>query len=928
MKKYILLFVLLFISITIQAQETVVSEIKPVNIGPSVMSGRIVDIAVNPKNPTEFYVAYASGGLWHSDNNGTSLEPVLDSSETQNIGCVSVDWKNEVIYVGTGEVNSSRSSYAGIGILKSSNKGKTWENIGLKDSQHISRIIIDEKNPLELTVAVIGHLYTTNKERGIFKSYDGGKTWQKTLFINDNTGIIDLVASPNNKNTMYAAAWERSRKAWNFVGSGKGSGIYKSTDNGKTWNLLTTEKSGFPIGEGVGRIGLTAFDSEVIYAFLDNQFRREKTDKKESVNVLTKDDFKNMSVETFLNLKDKKLNKFLKQNGFQEKYRAQNVKNMVKKGNIQPSDIAKYLEDANAMLFDTPVKGAELYKSTDGGKTWKKTHKDYIEDIYYSYGYYFGLVKVDPKNSENVYIGGVPILKSKDGGKTFTSIQKDNVHADHHALWISPIQKGHLINGNDGGLNISYDDGETWIKCNQPSVGQFYAVNVDNQANYNVYGGLQDNGVWFGPHNNVESREWTQTGHYAYESIMGGDGMQIMIDDRNPNIVYTGFQFGNYYRLNLATKAQKYIQPKHDLGEAPLRFNWQTPILLSKHNQDILYLGSNKLHRSLDKGDNFKAISEDLTNGGKKGNVAYGTLTSIDESAFQFGELLIGTDDGNVQYSEDGGGSWKLISKNLPQNLWVSRVIFSQFEKGRFYVALNGYRFDDFTPYLFVTEDAGKTWKNISSNLPNHPINVVREDFVDEDILYVGTDNGVFVSFDKGANWQIIDANMPKVAVHDLAIQKQAKEIVIGTHGRSIYVMDLNAVQQYKNVKDSEIAIIDIPEVHFSKNWGSAWSKWIEPNTPKSTISFFVKNAGDYKISILGENEKTLFTTEMKAVKGFNFFEYTISMNEKLGKKYAKKHEDFSVVKAKDGNFYLPKGKYQLEISKGKTKAIKEFEVK
>ena len=299
---------------------------------------------------------------------------------------------------------------------------------------------------------------------------------------------------------------------------------------------------------------------------------------------------------------------------------------MVRSGNVKPADLATYLEDANSMLFDTPVIGAEVYKSTDGGKTWSKTHDDYIDDLYYSYGYYFGHIYVSPANQEHIYIYGVPILKSKDGGKTFTSIDAENVHADHHALWINSKNPNHLINGNDGGVNITYDDGKTWIKNNSPSVGQFYAINVDNQTPYNVYGGLQDNGVWKGVNNAPEDRSWQQTGHYPWEMIMGGDGMQIEIDNRNPNIVYTGYQFGNYYRLNLETEHQTYIQPKHQLGESPYRFNWQTPIELSSHNQDILYLGGNKLMRSLDQGNTWEAISDDLTNGGKKGNVAYGNF--------------------------------------------------------------------------------------------------------------------------------------------------------------------------------------------------------------------------------------------------------------------------------------------------------------
>jgi hypothetical protein len=305
-----------------------------------------------------------------------------------------------------------------------------------------------------------------------------------------------------------------------------------------------------------------------------------------------------MTSDVFLKLSDKKLNIYLKNNGFQEKYRAENVKQMVRVGSVKPADLAKYLEDANSMLFDTQVVGAEIFKTTNGGKSWKKTHKNYLDGVYSSYGYYFGEIRVDLQNESAIYVLGVPIIKSKDNGKTFTSISKENVHSDHQALWVNPKKPGHILNGNDGGLNLTYDDGENWTKLNDPAVGQFYSVYADNQKSYKVYGGLQDNGVWVANNNAKINKGWEQSGKNPYESIMGGDGMQVQVDDRNPNIVYTGYQFGNYYRINRQTGKNKYIQPKHSLGENPYRFNWQTPILLSKHNQDILYLGGNKLHRS------------------------------------------------------------------------------------------------------------------------------------------------------------------------------------------------------------------------------------------------------------------------------------------------------------------------------------------
>ncbi|MFP2995595.1 glycosyl hydrolase [Spongiivirga sp. MCCC 1A20706] len=895
------------------------------NIGPTVMSGRVVDLAVNPENPMEFYVGYASGGLWHTKNNGTSFTPILDSSDTQNVGDIAVDWKNRTIWVGTGENNSSRSSYAGIGILKSTDNGKTWENMGLHDSHHIGRIILNKNNPNELVVGVTGHLYSANKERGIYKTTDGGKSWKQTLFVDDMSGIIDVSVSPSNPDIMYASSWTKDRKAWNFDGSGNNSSIYKSTNGGDSWIKVSTAASGFPTGKGAGRIGLAAFNDNVVYAIHDSQFRRKKEKQENKKRGLTKDDFKTMSVDAFLALEDKKLNTFLKQNNFQEKYRAQNVKQMVRSGNVKPIDLAKYLEDANSMLFDTPVTGAEVYKSIDGGKTWKKTHDDYLDDIYFSYGYYFGHIYVDPSDENGIYIYGVPILTSKDGGKTFKSIGKENVHADHHALWINPKMPGHLINGNDGGVNITYDDGETWIKNNSPSVGQFYAINVDNQKPYNVYGGLQDNGVWMGPHTASENRSWHQSGQYPWKSIMGGDGMQVQIDNRNSNIVYTGFQFGNYFRVNLETNKRTYIQPKHTLGENPYRFNWQTPILLSLHNQDILYLGGNKLMRSLNQGDDWEAISDDLTGGGKKGNVAYGTIATISESPFKFGLIYTGSDDGHIHITKNGGGSWENISSSLPKDLWVSRVEASSHKKERVYASLNGYRWDDFKTYVYMSDDYGKTWKNITANIPHSPVNVIKEDPENENILYVGTDNGLYVSFDKGANWEAFSKGLPNVAFHDLVIQKEAKHLIVGTHGRSIYKTDIAPIQKINaTLLNSPITIFDLNDVKHSFRWGGSWSKWLDAYEPSMDFSFYTNTTQNMTVKVLSEKGVLINEIPFKADKGFNYGVYDLSFSEKGKKAYSKKNKDFELKEAVNGKYYLPKGKYKLEIN-GKTKG---FEVK
>ncbi|WP_370001017.1 WD40/YVTN/BNR-like repeat-containing protein [Winogradskyella sp.] len=917
-------------------QSSLVKNVPFENIGPTIMSGRVVDVDVNPDRPSEFYVGYASGGVWHTVNNGTTFTPILDNAATQNVGDIAVDWNNRTIWVGTGENNSSRSSYAGIGILKSSDNGKTWDHLGLEDSHHIGRILINPNNPEEVVIGVTGHLYSPNEERGIYKTTDGGQTWNKTLFVDNMSGIIDVQHAPGNFNVMFTASWTRDRKAWNFTGSGNNSAIYKSTDGGDTWEKISTKDSGFPTGEGVGRIGLAVFDENTVYAVHDSQFHREDDTEKSETSGLTKEDFKTMSTKDFLALEDKKLDQFLKTNGFQEKYRAANVKQMVRSGNVKPIDLAKYLEDANAMLFDTPVIGAEVYKSTDGGTSWKKTHEDYIDGLYYSYGYYFGEIRVDPQDKDGIYIMGVPILKSKDGGKSFTSIGRENVHADHQALWVNPKMQGHLINGNDGGLNMSYDDGESWIKLNSPSVGQFYAINVDNEQPYNVYGGLQDNGVWVGAHNAREDKSWHQQGQYPWESIMGGDGMQVQIDNRNSDIVYTGFQFGNYFRLNLETEGQTYIQPKHTLGENPYRFNWQTPILLSPHNQDILYLGGNKLMRSMNQGNDWEAISEDLTNGGKKGNVAYGTLTTISESPFQFGLIYAGSDDGVLSVTKNAGGSWKNISNNLPIEkiyttsdkemtvkgieLWVSRVVASQHKKERVYATLNGYRWDDFKVYAYMSDDYGQTWKDISGNIPASPVNVIKEDPKNPNILYLGTDNGAYVSFNMGESWEIFSEGLPNVAVHDIVIQPEANDLLLGTHGRSIYKADISTLQQMDaDMQSKEITVFDVSPVRGSSRWGSAFSQWSDAYEPEKTIQFYSNASGKKTITILSEKGTELNSMTVDADNGFNYVDYNLEITEKGKKALMKENTSVDISKADNGKYYLPKGVYTVQIDNAKT---------
>ncbi len=804
-------------------QRSVLNSIGFRNIGPSIMSGRVVDLDVNPKDPTEFYVAYATGGLWHTTNNGQSFIPIFDSADVIGIGDIAVNWKTRTIWVGTGEVNSSRSSYSGIGIYKSNDNGKHWEYLGLPESQHIGKIQLHPSDNNITWVAVLGHLYSPNKERGVYKTIDGGKTWKQTLYVDDNTGAVDLDINPANPNELYAAMWYRKRAAWRFVESGKTSGIYKSADGGETWKLISAPGSGFMTGEKIGRIGVAVYpkNPNIVYAIVDNNTPKPDTAKKVDT-IYKKEEFKNITKEQFQELDNKKLDSFLRKNSFPRKYTAVVVKEMVETNKVKPTAIWDYLDNDDGFQ-NKGIYGCEVYRSDDEGISWRKVSEKIINDSLYStFGYYFGKIYVSPANESKVVITGIAIQLSTDGGKTFKNISKGNVHADHHAVWIDPARDSHIINGNDGGCNITYDDGEHWFFANTPAVGQFYSVTTDDDKPFNVYGGLQDNNVWYGPSTNSDNVSWQSSGNYPYRSLIGGDGMQVQVDTRDNTTTYAGSQFGVYSRLNRKTKGdKKSVKPQHELGEPPLRFNWQAPIMLSKHNQDVFYIGANRLYRSLSKGDSLIAMSSDLSNGKKQGNVPYGTLTTISESPLRFGMLYVGSDDGNIQLSKDGGYTWQQL--NQPEvkegrkkkfkdfhdtqlttyNLWVSRVTASKYKEGRVYASLNGYRFDNFAPYLYVSDDYGATWKQLGKDLPYEPINVVKEDPKNDSIIYVGTDGGLYVSFDQGNSFMMWNAGLPKsIPVHDIAIQVRENEMILGTHGRSLYLSKLDDVQKLKKDPD------------------------------------------------------------------------------------------------------------------------------
>lgn len=893
-----------------QSAKSILKNYPARNVGPVVQGGRVTDIAVNPNDSKEYYVAYASGGIFKTINNGITFEPIFDDQGALGIGDIALAPSNSnVLYVGTGEKNSSRSSYAGSGMYKSEDAGVSWKSIGLKNVQHVSRVVIHPINPETVWVASLGALYTHGNHRGVYKSTDGGKSWDKTLFINDSTGIVDLVVNPKNPNQLWASSWERTRKAWNFKGNGAGSSIFRSDDGGDTW---VKKNKGFPQGVMVGRIGLdvSASKPNVIYALLDNQDeKKEEKEKEEGLSII---DFATMSNDELQGLDNEKFDEFLKKAGYPKKYTAKVVKNEVKQGKYDGKALANYFGDANEALFNTSVSGAQVYKSEDGGDNWKMMNSYNLDGVYFTYGYYFGEIRVSPTNSDQIYIFGVPLLKSNDGGETFARIDTvGDVHVDHQALWIDPKDSNHVLLGNDGGLYQSYDEGANWLHINNVSVGQFYTINIDNEKPYNIYGGLQDNGTYAGSSKSVpnQSKNW--------ERVFGGDGMFVAPDPDDNDIVYTGFQYGNYYRVKRSARDFTYITPKHDIGEPSLRFNWRTPVVLSNHNSEIVYIGSQKLYRSLDRGDSWEAISADLTNDMLNGNVPYSTITTIAESPFSFNLIYIGTDDGNIQVTKNGGGIWELSVDDLPNGKWVSSIHASSHDRNTVYVTLNGYREDDFNSYVYKSTDQGKTWKSLRSNLPNSVVNVIVQDPVNEKLLYLGNDHGTYISLDDGQKWNLL-SSASNAASYDMKVHPRENELVIGTHGRSVFVVDVKPLQKLDINKS--ITAFETKNVRHSERWGEKRYPYLKTNKPTSETMYYVKTMGkvDIEISKVEEDKKELvLISETTAQSGFNTYTWDMLTN-----KYKKEK------KVSNESTYGQKGEYEIVFKKNGVESKVTMEIK
>lgn len=690
------------------------------NIGPAIMGGRIDDVAVVESDPSTFYVATASGGIFKTTNNGTTFEPVFDDQPVSSIGALAIAPSDpQVLYAGTGEPNNRQSSSWGNGVYKTRDGGRSWQHVGLADSHHIGRIVVHPRNPEVAYVAALGRLWGPSLERGLYKTSDGGRSWTNTRFVDEDTGFVDVAMDPHSPDTLYAAAYQRRRTPFGFNGGGPGSGLWKTIDGGASWTRLG---KGLPEGE-IGRIGIAVYRREpaVVYALVEH------------------------------------------------------------------------------------AKLGGIYRSDDRGESWSRMSSTNPRPSYYS------KLRIDPNNDQRIWVMGAPMYTSEDGGRTFKTDVVDKIHGDYHAMWINPASSDHMLLGSDGGIHLSYDRGRSWDFVNTLPLAQFYEVAVDNQRPYHVYGGLQDNGSWSAPsrtlyRQGIANDEWTRVG--------GGDGFYTVPDPSDPDVVYVESQDGNLARLHRASGQRRVIRPEPKADEK-YRFNWNSPILVSQHDPRTLYYGGNRVFASSDRGESWSVVSPDLTSSdnvkrddtaifGKKakellsrndGVVHFGTITTLAESPLRKGVLWAGTDDGNLQVSKDGGSTWTNVAARVPgvpRGTYVSRVEASRSGEGAAYVAFDGHRSNDFAAYLFFTADYGQSWKSVAADLPaGGTLSVVREHPHDANLLFVGTERGLWLSWDRGGSWSALRGkNFPTVPVDDLQVHPREGDLVLGTHGRGVWILD------------------------------------------------------------------------------------------------------------------------------------------
>ncbi len=766
------------------------------NIGPFRTAAWVTAVDV-PETPLHdhlytIYAASRSGGLWKTTNAGTTWTNVTDGVGAEAMGAVAVAPSNpNIVWIGEGDQANARSSISGKGVFKSTDAGATWQFMGLPDSHHVARIVIHPTNPDVVYVAAIGHLFSRNAERGVFKTVDGGKTWKKVLYVNDGVGAIDLVINRSTPTTLYAAMYDKDRKPWQIVESGPESAVYKSDDGGETWARLA---GGLPTGK-IGRIGIDIYQKNpsILYALLENQNPKGGGGARE-VNAV--------------------------------------------------SPLA------------SGIIGNELYRTDDGGKSWRK-----VTEVNVAGGkapYSFNQIRIDPHDDNTVIVTSDSMFISRDGGKTWASDFMRGMFGDFRAMWWDPQDKDRIILGSDGGVSVSVDGGRTADYFPNLGVGEVYAVGVDMDDPYNVYGGMQDHDSWKGPSNGPTGRITLEN----WVTVGPGDGMYNVVDPTDSRWVYNTRELNSMGRMDQKTGVRTPIAPSRPQGQARLRYNWIAPIALSPHNPKTVYAGAQVLFRSLNRGDTWEEISPDLTTNDpdKIGrNVPFCTITSISESPVTAGIIWVGTDDGKVQLTTNAGAGWTdvtpaLVAAGAPVDRWVSRVFASPFDANVAFVAKNGFRNDDFAPYLYKTTDGGKTWTPIAANLPKAPINVVVQDRTAKDLLVVGNDVGVFVSIDGGAAWTQMKGNLPTVAVHDLTIHPRENDLVLGTYGRAFWTGDISPLQELSaKVLDSAAYLFDIkPRARYGfstqgMNYHLFGDKYLEvPNEPEAfVVNYYLKTDAD-----------------------------------------------------------------------------------
>ena len=793
------------------------------NIGPFRTAAWVTEVAV-PETPLHdhlytIYAATRSGGLWKTTNAGTTWTPISDSVGAAAVGAVAIAPSNpSIVWMGTGDQANARSSYSGTGVFKSVDAGATWQFMGLPDSHHIARIVIHPKNPDIVYIAAMGHLFSRNDERGVFRTIDGGKTWKKVLYVNDGVGAIDLVIDRKTPAVLYAAMYDKDRRPWQIVESGPESAIYRTENGGDTWGRLG---GGLPAGR-IGRIGLDLYQKNplILYALLENQ---------------------------------------------------------------NPKPGASGAEVSAITPLAAGIIGNELYRTDDGGKSWRK-----VTDVNVAGGkapYSFNQMRIDPHDDKTVIVTSDSMFISRDGGKTWNSNFFRGVFGDFRAMWWDPDDKDRIILGSDGGVSVSVDGGKTGDYFPNMGVGEAYALGVDMDDPYNVYAGFQDHDSWKGPSNSPTGRITLE--HWV--TVGPGDGMYNVVDPTDSRWVYNTRELNQMGRMDQKTGVRTNIAPTRPAGQPRLRYNWIAPIAISPHNPQIVYAGAQVLFRSLNRGDTWEEISPDLTTNDPERigrNVPYCTITSISESPLKAGTIWVGTDDGKVQLTQNHGGAWTdvtpaLLSTGAKADRWVSRVFASPHEAATAFVSKSGFRNDDFAPYLYRTTDYGKTWTSIAGNLPNAPINVVVQDRKNRQLLIAGNDVGVFVSIDGGTRWSRLEANLPTVAVHDLTIHPRENDLVLATYGRALWTGDITPLQELTDdLAGKNAYLFDIePRARYGfgtqgMNYHLFGDKFLQvSNEPEALVlNYYLQaDAGtDAKITLTDPSGKTIRQLTGPAKRGLN----------------------------------------------------------